>query len=156
MSDELKVLESAPLPDYFISYTSIDEVKAEWIAYCLEDIGKSVYFQKWDFRPGHNFALMMHWATNCKNTIAVLSKAYEEATFTQPEWAACFTSDPKGKDRKLIPVLIEDYVPSGLFKSIVYIDLVKCNDDEELSKKTLIDGINLERNKPSSWPPFAT
>ncbi len=154
MANEIETLEISAFPDYFVSYTARDEKKAEWIAYCLEEDGKSVYFQKWDFRPGHNFVLMMDLATKCKGTIAVLSKSYEEAIFTQPEWAACFSSDPTGKNKKLIPVLIEDFKPAGLFKSIVHIDLVSCSGDEERSRKTLLDGINIQRNKPNTRPPF--
>ena len=61
--------------DFFISYTGVDEQVAEWIAWCLEDAGYSVFIQKWDFRPGHNFVLRMQEATvQSLKTIVVLSR----------------------------------------------------------------------------------
>jgi len=44
---------------FFGSFTRVDKDHAEWMAYCLEDEGCKVIFQNWDFRPGHNFVLMM-------------------------------------------------------------------------------------------------
>ena len=50
------------MTDFFISYTSVDETWAEWIAWIIEAAGFSVTVQKWDFRPGSNLGLEMQRA----------------------------------------------------------------------------------------------
>ena len=51
------------MTDFFINYTGVDSIWAEWIAYTLEDEGFTTIIQAWDFRPGSNFALEMQNAT---------------------------------------------------------------------------------------------
>ena len=137
--------------DFFISYTAVDEEIAEWVAFCLEDAGYQVIFQKWDFRPGNNFVLLMNKALIvAKRTIAILSTAFEEALFTQPEWAVIFSDDPKGDKRRLIPVRIMDFRPKGLLRDIIYIDLVPHlkNGDTDGARMALINGVREGRAKP--------
>jgi hypothetical protein len=156
---ETAVLISPILPkkDFFVSYTGVDENIAEWIAYCLEDAGYKVTFQKWDFRPGNNFVLLMNKALyESEHLIAVLSPSYQEALFAAPEWAATFSDDPQGLSRKLIPVRVKEFRPSGLLKAIVYIDLVPHlkNKDKETARTALLDGIREGRAKPKCEPIF--
>jgi hypothetical protein len=95
------------MKDFFISYTKADKAWAEWIAWTLEEVGLSVIIQAWDFRPGGNFVLdMQRSASGAEKTIVLLSPAYLQSEYTQPEWAAAFAQDPKGTARKLIPVRI--------------------------------------------------
>ncbi len=143
--------------DFFVSYKGVDEAIAEWIAWQLEQDGYSVVLQKWDFRPGHNFVLKMHEAT-CRagKTVLVLSRAYQEALFTRPEWSACFAEDPLGDTRRLIPVRVEDFRPDGLLKAIVWIDLADCwrTGDKQAARHRHLDGIKDARGKPDIEPPF--
>ena len=146
-----------PKKDYFVSYTGVDEDIAEWIAYCLEDAGYKVTFQKWDFRPGNNFVLLMNKALyETEHLIAVLSPSYQEAHFAAPEWAAIFSDDPQGLSRKLIPIRVKRFKPGGLFKAIVYIDLVPHlkNRDMEAARTALLDGVREGRAKPKCEPVF--
>jgi hypothetical protein len=153
------VLISPVLPkkDFFVSYTGVDEDIAEWIAYCLEDAGYKVTFQKWDFRPGNNFVLLMNKALyETEHLIAVLSPSYQEALFAAPEWAAIFSDDPQGLSRKLIPVRVKEFRPGGLLKAIVYLDLVPHlkNKDKEAARTALLDGVREGRAKPKCEPVF--
>jgi len=146
-----------PKKDFFVSYTGVDETIAEWIAYCLEDAGYKVTFQKWDFRPGNNFVLLMNKALyESEHLIAVLSPSYQEALFAAPEWAVVFSDDPQGISRKLIPVRVKEFRPGGLLKAIVYIDLVPHlkNKDRETARIALLDGIRKGRAKPKCEPAF--
>jgi tetratricopeptide (TPR) repeat protein len=144
--------------EFFISYNKVNRQIAEWIAWILEDAGYSTVIQAWDFRAGSNFVIEMQNASvRCNRTIAVLSQAYMDALFTQPEWAAAFSKDPTGADKKLIPVRVEDFKVPGMFGNIVYIDLVGL--EEEDAKKKLLDEIecivNNGRHMPSEKPKFA-
>jgi|SRR5579862_3995429 len=141
------------MPDFFISYTSADRAWAEWIGYVLEEDGFSVIIQAWDFRPGSNFVLEMQRATNdAERTIMVLSPDYLKSQFTSAEWAAAFTKDPKGLERKVVPIIVRACSPPGLLAPLVHIDLTKNN--EESARQTLIDGVNAKRTKPGRRPDF--
>ncbi|MEM1293444.1 MAG: TIR domain-containing protein [Cyanobacteria bacterium P01_H01_bin.162] len=142
---------SSPERDFFISYTGPDRAWAEWIGWILEEAGHTVFIDVWDFRAGKNFALEMQKGTRCDKTIAVLSKAYLEADYTNPEWAAAFADDPKGEAQKLIPVRVEKFDPTGLLKSLVYVDLVDLPESE--AERALLNAMR-ERGKPASRPSF--
>jgi TIR domain len=79
-------------------------------------------------------------------TIVVLSPAYLQAEFTQPEWAAAFVQDPQGKARKLIPVRIAKCEPTGVLASIVYADLVGLLQEDA---RAVLLGAFSERSKPA-------
>ena len=137
--------------DFFISYTSADREWAEWIALELEKAGYHTIIQAWDFRPGSNFLAEMDEAAKVADrTIAVLSPKYFESDYTFVEWAAAFRSDPKGKQRKLLPIRVQHCNVEGLLGSVVFIDLV--GQDEQAARERLLEGIRRERNKPNSVP----
>ena len=117
--------------DFFISYNKADATWAEWIAWVLEEHGKTVVIQVWDFRPGGNFVLDIQSATqNCDRTIAVLSEDYLNAIYTQPEWAAAWNQDPTASDRKLLPIRVAPCKPTGLLASVAYVDFVDQTEAE--------------------------
>jgi TIR domain len=107
-------------------------------------------YQAWHFRPGQNFVLEMERAaTGADRIIAVLSQDYLNAAFTQSEWAAAFALDPKGKERKLIPIRVKECKPEGIFASIIYLDLVGLTSQE--ARLALLRGLS-ESGKPDQVP----
>src|SRR5258708_18930545 len=111
--------------DLFISYPGADRQWAEWIALELEKAGYHTIIQAWDFRPGSNFLAEMDEAAKVADrTIAVLSSKYFESDYTFVEWAAAFRRDPKGKQRKLLPIRVKPCDVEGLLGPMVFIDLV--------------------------------
>src|SRR5215510_5648171 len=139
--------------DFFISYTQVDRLWAEWIAWQLEAAGYTTVNQAWDFRPGDNFVLAMQQAAaKSERTIAVLSSAYLQSGFTAAEWAAAFAMDPTGRQGLLLPVRIHDCEPRGVLPQIVYIDLVGL--DAEAARETLLAGVRRQRAKPTREPGF--
>lgn len=141
------------MKDFFISYNQADRKWAEWIAWQLEDAGYTTVVQAWDFRPGSNFALEMHFAAQAaERTIAVLSPDYLSSQYTLPEWAAAFAKDPTSKQGKLLPVRVKECDPVGLLRQIVYLDLIDLKGIE--AKRALLSGIALGRQKPISEPLF--
>jgi hypothetical protein len=142
------------MKDFFISYNKKDRKWAEWIAWHLEKAKYSVIIQAWDFRPGDNFVLKMDKALKEANQlIAVLSPNYLQSDYCQPEWTSAFRKDPKGVNRKFIPIRIEPCELDGLLSSIIYIDLVGI-DNSEAAKKAILEGIKKGRAKPSNPPEF--
>lgn len=145
---------TAPEPvDFFVSYNAADADWAEWAAWILEEAGYTVFIQAWDFRPGHNFVILMQQATiAAKRTLLVLSDSYLRALFTQPEWGAAFAADPTGSQRRIVPVRVRPCTPDGLLKTIIHIDLLDCEEHE--AKRRLLDGVRLGRAKPRTKPLF--
>lgn len=142
------------MADFFISYTSADRAWAEWIGYVLEEEGFAVIIQAWDFRPGSNFVLeMQKAATDADRTIMVLSPDYLQSQFASPEWAAAFAQDPRGLERKLLPIMVRNCNPPGLLSSVVHISLVG-QDDQEAARELMLNGLNAKRAKPSKRPAF--
>ncbi len=140
--------------DFFVSYNSRDTDWAEWIAWILEEEGYTVAIQIWDFVPGSNFVSEMQKSvTSASKTIAVVSKSFLRANFTEAEWAAAFSHDPQGFQRKLIPIRVDDCTPDGLLKTIVYIDLAGCKDASK-AKRSILSGVSFERLKPLFRPSF--
>jgi tetratricopeptide (TPR) repeat protein len=141
------------MKDFFISYNRADRGWAEWIAWQLEGEGYEVVIQAWDFRPGCNFVLEMQKAAEgTRRTIAVLSKAYLEAFYTQPEWAAALKNDPTGQARALVPVCVGECDPGGILGAIARLELVGLERD--VAREVLLDGVKLERAKPDEPPAF--
>jgi len=139
--------------DFFISYAHPDSAWAAWLAWNLEEAGYTTRHQGWDFPAGSNFVLEMHRAAEkSRQTIAILSPAFTESGFVQPEWAAALAEDPTAKDRKLIPVRVGEVQLDGLLSPLVYIDLVGLSAEE--ARAELLRRISGERLKPASEPGY--
>lgn len=135
----------------FVSYNQADRAWAEWIAWILEEDGFVARLQDWDFRG--NFVLEMDEAVrDAAQTVAVLSRDYQNAKFTHSECAAAFAQDPKSVDNKLIPVRVGDCKPDGLLGQISFVDLV--DKDEDAAASMLLARVRGERGKPPSKPGF--
>lgn len=139
-------------PDFFVSFTRVDLEWARWIAWVLENEGHEVVFQEKDMQPGHNIVRQMQTGTTATRTIAVLSPTYADRPFPLSEWGAAYVQDPDGVARKLIPVRVKEYTPTGLLAAIVYIDLVGVDRDE--ARLRLLSGVKAERPRLETEPPF--
>lgn len=127
-------------------------MKAEWIAWQLEESGYTVIFQPWDFRPGGNFVRDMDRGIfECERTIAVLSPDFLKSEYTIREWTAALLKDPSGEKRLLLPVRVRDCESVSLLGTITYIDLLGKTESE--AKKALLDGVK-SRGKPPMAPVF--
>ena len=149
-----KALNSRLMKEFFLSYNKANRDWAEWIAWTLEEAGYATIIQAWDFRAGENSVLKMQTAmTETVQTVAVLSKDYLAALFTQSEWTAAFASDPTGEKRKLIPVRVQPCELPPPFQTIIYCDLVGL--DPLAAKEALLSAAREDKRlKPSSSPPF--
>jgi tetratricopeptide (TPR) repeat protein len=137
--------------DFFISYTQVNRLWAEWIAVQLEGAGYTTVLQAWDFRPGRDFLHEMQQATKtAKRTIAVLSPAYFGSEFSEAEWRAAFVKDPTGERGLLVPVRVQECEPPGLLASRLYINLV--DTDEGTAKRLLLEGVGELGARPTSTP----
>ncbi|MGH3900008.1 MAG: TIR domain-containing protein [Pseudonocardiaceae bacterium] len=139
-----------------MSYTQVDQVWAEWIAWLLEEDGYRVLVQVWDMVAGSNWTnLVDQGVQRAERTVAVLSPDYLSSKYGAAEWQAAWANDPQGLQRKLIPVRVRGERPSGLLAGVVDIDLVGVS--EAAARRLLRDGIAAAVQgpvKPGSPPPF--
>ncbi|WP_250279739.1 TIR domain-containing protein [Frankia sp. Cppng1_Ct_nod] len=142
--------------DFFVSYTQADLAWAEWIAWQLEAAGDRVLLQAWDMVAGsHWSAVMQDGVQHADRTIAVLSNAYLRSVYGAAEWEAAWLDDPRGTDRKLIPIRVEDCPRPGLLGAVVSFDLFNLAADAAravLLKK--LEETLKGRAKPVDEPPF--
>ena len=139
--------------DFFISYTGADLAWAEWIAWQLEEQNYSVILQTWDFRPGSDFVEEMDRAAKrAERILLVLSNHAFNSGFVKSEWHTAFAEDPSGKKGILVPIRVERCKLPGVLAPRVYIDLVEKSADA--AKDALLTGVNPERAKPKTPPPF--
>jgi hypothetical protein len=138
---------SASRKNFFISRAGPDAAWARWIAHVLEEAGYSTFLQDWDFAPGQSFIENMRRGAECEHTLALLSPDYFRADFTNPEWEAALVQDPRGTDRRLIPVRVRACEVPPFLAHYIYIDLV--GKGEEEARCALLEGVDRPRGAPS-------
>jgi hypothetical protein len=139
--------------DFFISYTTVDESWAEWIAWQLEANGYSCVIQAWDFVAGSHFIEQMHQAVQkAGRTIAVLSNAYLASAFAAAEWQEAWRRDPRGNEARLLVFRVEDCPRPGLLGQVVSVDLFDLEESAAASR--LLQAVQHERRKPALPPLF--
>jgi hypothetical protein len=143
--------------DFFISYTQADREWAEWIAWQLEESGYTVIIQSWDMVPGQNFTIMMEEASRrSRRTIALLSPSYLESVYGREEWRAAYDRDPRGFERRLVPIRVHECDRPGPLRSIISLDIFDA-ETEEIAQIRLIRGIKAVidgQNRPATRPAF--
>jgi tetratricopeptide (TPR) repeat protein len=139
--------------NFFISYTGKDLAWAKWIASVLEAEGFTTVYQEHDFPAGSAFLDRMHRAMlECQHTIAVLSDAYLASEYCAKEWQEALDKRGKGDTTALIPVRVEPCSPQGLFRQIVYIDLVPAGSENEAKELLLARLSGTQPGGSAPWP----
>ena len=135
--------------DFFVSYTSVDEPWAKWLAVQLEKAGYTTVLQAFDFRPGQDFVrAMQDAAASAERTIAVLTPAYTDSKFGQSEWGVAFAKDPTGELRLLIPIRVKPGPVPELLRTRIFIDVVGV--DEETARSRVLAGVSGDTRRRSS------
>jgi TIR domain len=142
--------------DFFISYTTTDQVWAEWIAWQLEAAGYKVKLQAWDMVAGSNWSVAMQdYVRYASRTIAVLSDAYLESMYGRLESQAALVADPGGVSRKLLPVRVENCARPGLLGQVVSVDLFGLSAQDARDRLLIaVRAAVAGRAKPVSEPAY--
>ncbi len=116
--------EAGLAPEFFVSRAGPDAGVAQRIAHILEDAGRRVVIQDWNFK-NRAFMERMHAAlTSGARTVALLSPDYLERDHCAAEWQNTIADDPLNRQSKLIVLRIRPCAPDGLLKSLAFWDLV--------------------------------
>ncbi|WP_162009705.1 toll/interleukin-1 receptor domain-containing protein [Methylocystis heyeri] len=117
--------------DFFISYSTHDEADAREVAAVIEQAGYSTFAQFKDMATGNNFVREMQAGLDDSGrVIALYSPNYEKSDHCQAEWSAAYNSDPSGRQRKLIPLLLRPTALNPLARQIVYKSLVGLSKEQ--------------------------
>ena len=116
---------------FFISYTSKDSQKAQWIGWTLKDLGHEAFVHEWEIGGGQSIPDWMEKRIEeCNHLIGVFSPEYVNAVYSKSERHAAFWSDPDGGDGFLMPVVVRPCNLSRLVRQLKRLDLTGCNKDE--------------------------
>lgn len=142
--------------DFFISYTHVDLIWAEWLAWELDVAGYTTSLQVWDMAPGSSFAHVMdREVRTARHVLLVLSPAYLRSAMTEAEWRPGFVADPSGERRALVPVRVEECSPQGLLADRVWIDLVGLDEATARAKlRREIAAAVRGHDRPTTSPHF--
>lgn len=149
MSSLLLSYDRDVVANCFVSYAAADSAWAEWVSDVLRKAGHRVAVQATDFLPGENFVLrMQEAASEADHTIVILSEHFLASKFGAAEWAAAFAQDPTGRHRRLIPVAVDHARPTGLWSSIVRLEI--CDLPEETARSEILRAlVPLEKPAPA-------
>jgi len=136
-----------PAPDFFISRAGADAVFAAEIGRILEDDGKTVVLQQWDF-ANRNFMERMHWALESgARVIALLSNNYLASDHCEAEWQNAIAHDPLNRNGRLIVLRVAESTPTGLLTALAYWDLVPVRSDRNLVREIVLTAVRPGRHK---------
>jgi tetratricopeptide (TPR) repeat protein len=141
---------AAEAPEFFISRAGPDTAIAQRIAHILEDAGRRVLIQDWDFK-NRAFMERMHAAlTSGARTIALLSPDYLARDHCAAEWQNTIADDPLNRQSRLIVLRIRPCDPAGLLKSLAFWDLVPllAPEHEGLLRDVVLASVREGRHKP--------
>ncbi len=151
--DETEAAQAAP--EFFISRAGPDSAVAQRIAHILEDAGRRVIIQDWDFK-NRAFMERMHAAlTSGARTIALLSPDYLTRDHCAAEWQNTIADDPLNRQSKLIVLRIRPCDPVGLLKSLAYCNLaplLSAPEHEGLLREAVLASVRTGRAKDPLSP----
>jgi len=126
----------------------------EWISWTLQQAGYRVYLGAWNIRPGDRIdAAITSALGRSERVIAVLSPDYLESRWGATEWHAAWAADPRGVDRRLLPVRVAECTVSGPLGGYIYIDLVDLSEDD--ARAALLRGVKAALDHCSTKPDIA-
>ncbi len=145
--------EADALPyDVFLSYRGVEPDRS-WVRKKLEPAlgaaGLQTFIDHRDFRLGEPLVLEMERAVEqSRYTLAVLTPAYEESSFTEIENVMADHLGLETKERRLLAVMREPTRPRLGLRTRLWLDMT--DDDEfEVSLQRLVHELSLPSSRPS-------
>ena len=137
---------------FFISYTSKDSAKAQWIGWTLKDLGHEAFVHEWEVGPGQSIADWMERRLKESNhLIGVFSPDYIDAEYSKSERLAGYWKDAIGRKGFLMPILIYPCELPMLVQPLRWLDLTDCGRDQARSK---LRSFITPPTAPKYEPPF--
>ncbi|MCP5050009.1 MAG: toll/interleukin-1 receptor domain-containing protein, partial [bacterium] len=109
--------------DAFLSHNSRDKPRVRRLAEQLKQAGLTVWFDEWVIQPGDNIQLKInHGLEQSRVLVLCMSNHAFGSDWVSLESSTVIFRDPVNKDRRFIPVLLEDCKIPDSIKTFAYID----------------------------------
>ncbi len=109
--------------DVFLSYSSEDRNVVHALARKLRDAGLRVWLDSWVIQPGDPVSLKIQQGLETSRLLLMcMSKAYFRSDWAGLEHHSLLFRDPTNKERRFIPVLIEDCDRPYAIAQFAYVD----------------------------------
>jgi len=141
--------------DVFISYSHADkEWVRRWLLPCLEDAGLRVCIDFRDFDIGVPSLVNMERAVeNSHRTLLVLTPAWVESEWTDFEVLLTQTTDPAGRRRRLLPILLQPCQPLRRIAMLTRADFTQ-PDNWDTQLQRVVAAVRGELRLPEVGPPL--
>src|SRR5215831_10018891 len=109
--------------DVFLSYSSKDKAVVRRLAERLRQSGLKVWFDEWQIRPGDSIPARIEDGLESSYVLVLcLSANAFAADWPTLESQTFRFRDPLNKDRRFIPLRLDDAPPKGSLAQFAYID----------------------------------
>lgn len=110
--------------DVFMSHASVDTVVARRLSILLKDAGLNVWLDEWEIFPGDDIFLKIEEGVESSRVlVALFSEASLRSDWVSMERSSALFRDPRNKDRRFIPVRIEDCELPSVLRRMRCIDI---------------------------------
>ena len=108
----------------FLSYSSLNNDIATWIATDLKRSGYRVWFDNWEIEGGHNIIDEIGKGIEKADALVMLvSKSYINSVMCKTEWHSYFMTKFRSQPNSIIPIILDGTVPPTILSSIRYLKL---------------------------------
>ncbi len=109
--------------DVFFSYSSTDKLVVHSLAERLKEDGLRVWLDDWIIQPGDMIGLKIEQGLErSRILVLVMSRAAFESAWSTLERHTPLFRDPTNKERRFIPLLIEDCIRPSVIAQFAYVD----------------------------------
>lgn len=115
---------------FFISYDTAQEALAREVVAVIEERGHDAIVQFRDFGQSSFVRSMREGIDRSDRFVALQSKRYWMSDHCQAEWDAAYARDPGGKNRFIIPFLVEPAPLPPIASELVYKSLFGLNAEQ--------------------------
>ncbi|GEM_PF-1818585 len=120
--------------DVFLSHNRKDKTRVRQVAERLRAAGLRVWFDEWIIQPGDDiYAGIEHGLEYTRTLILCMSRAAFGSDWVKLERNTSIFRDPMNKDRRLIPLLLEDCKIPVVLRRLSYLDW-RSESDEVLAQ----------------------
>ncbi len=120
--------------DVFLSHNRKDKTRVRQVAERLRAAGLRVWFDEWIIQPGDDiYAAIEHGLEYTRTLILCMSQAAFGSDWVKLERNTSIFRDPINKDRRLIPLLLEDCKIPAVLRRLSYLDW-RSESDEVLAQ----------------------
>ena len=138
--------------DVFLSHSSHNKDVVREIANRLKSDGVKVWFDEWEIEPGDNIPVKIEdGLENSRVLLLFMSAEAFSSDWSQLESHTYRYRDPLNKERRFIPIRLDDSDIRGSLNQFRYIDWRDADKHSEIYQQ-LLAACNLEKEEPASAP----